>query len=172
MSPLSEKAKRIACFIMLLLLAGLAAGKFLADYRAQGTGGSGLKQGVAYFYNHAACPGKPVEVVTLDYPAFSSTCRWSVGGKPVSHTGFSYTPTEADLEQMITATVEAAGYEPQTLSVYCSRLPVLYVDVDNGSDAADKHEYESAYYRLQGARESGGQSWEGSAQVKGRGNVS
>ena len=73
---------------------------------------------------------------------------------------------------MITVTIQAEGYEDQTLSVFCSRLPVLYVDVEDGAEVATKKDYQNAYYVLQGAGEYQQYRYEGETQIKGRGNTS
>lgn len=107
------------------------------------------------------------------YPLFRPLqYTWRVGGELTETTGSSYTPTEKDLEKEITVTVTAEEAWEQSLSVYCSRLPVLYIEAEDGTEDISKEEYKEISYVLQGAGEGCYDYNEGKAQLKGRGNFS
>ncbi len=170
-----EKYKRRAVFSMLIVLTVILSAVLWYQDRdkKRNTKAAELKQGTAYFSNATARPGTPVEVVAANYPMFTQLVyEWRVDGELIEHDGSSYTPVEADLEKMITVTVRADGYEEQMLSMYCSKLPVLYIDTDDGTNVESKDEYKSAYYVLQGAGEGPYETVTGGAWVKGRGNYS
>lgn len=170
---MNEKYKRQAVFCMLICLAVVLSAVLWYQDKKRNARAPELKQGTAYFSNATARPGTPVEVVVVNYPVFTRPAyEWKIGGEPIGYTGSAYTPVEADLEKMITVTVRADGYVEQTLSVYCSKLPVLYIDTDDGANVESKDEYKSAYYVLQGAREGPYGNAAGGVQVKGRGNYS
>ena len=150
---MSEARKRKLFMVLLFLMAGAMA-VYIYISCAGGQEQQKLKEGLAYFFGGSAQPGMEVEVELLNYDWFSQpSFQWQVDGKIVSQEGPSYTPDENDLEKMLTVTIQAEGYEDQTLSVFCSRLPVLYVDVEDGAEVATKKDYQNAYYVLQGAGE-------------------
>ncbi len=125
------------------------------------------------FANASAQPGVPVEVLAFHYPIFRPLhYTWRVDGELAKTTGASYTPTEQDLEKEITVTVTAEGVKEQSLSVYCSKLPVLYIETEDGTEDISKKEYKTISYVLQGAGENSYDHYEGTAQLKGRGNFS
>ena len=66
--------------------------------------------------------------------------------KTFSNTTGVYTPTEYDIESMITVSVD--GYED--LSIYFSNLPVMYFTSDTKYKAINKNNYSSAYLRIAG----------------------
>ena len=169
---MSEARKRKLFMVLLFLMAGAMA-VYIYISCAGGQEQQKLKEGLAYFFGGSAQPGMEVEVELLNYDWFSQpSFQWQVDGKIVSQEGPSYTPDENDLEKMLTVTIQAEGYEDQTLSVFCSRLPVLYVDVEDGAEVATKKDYQNAYYVLQGAGEYQQYRYEGETQIKGRGNTS
>lgn len=170
---MSEKYKRRTVFCILVFGAVIVSAVLLYQNMGKNERLRELKQGTAYFSNAAARPGTPVDVKTINYPVFSPPVyEWRVDGELTGHTGSSYTPVESDLEKMITVTVRADGYEEQTLSVYCSNLPVLYIDTDDGTDAKAKDVYKNGYYVLQGAGEDLYENTAGGIRIKGRGNYS
>lgn len=169
---MKEKEKRRIVFCTLSALAvSVLAGLFWTAQKADGKEGTGVPY--IYFANASAQPGVPVDVLTFHYPIFRPPhYEWRVGGELRQETGPTYTPTEEDLEKEITVTVTAEGAEEQSLSVYCSRLPVLYIETEDGTEEVSKGEYKEISYVLQGAGESGYDHYEGKAQLKGRGNFS
>lgn len=86
--------------------------------------------------------------------------------KTFSNTTGVYTPTEYDIESMITVSVD--GYED--LSIYFSNLPVMYFTSDTKYKAINKNNYSSAYLRMQGNSYINKGLYEGACELKVRGN--
>lgn len=169
---MKEKDKRrIAFGALVILMICMLTGSLCTGQKTGGGEGDG--QPLICFENASAQPGVPVKVLAFHYPLFRPrNYVWRVGGEVMACTGSSYTPTEADLEKEITVTVTAKGVEEQSLSVYCSRLPVLYIETEDGTDDVSKKEYKGISYVLQGAGEACNDYFEGKGQLKGRGNFS
>ncbi len=165
-----DKRRIVFCILLTLTVCVLAGVRQTAG-KADGGEGGGTQR--IYFANASAQPGVPVEVLTFQYPIFRSLhYAWRVDGELTECTGSSYTPTEKDLEKEITVTVSAEGVETRSLSVYCSRLPVLYIETADGTEDVSKGEYKEISYVLQGAGEHSYDHYEGTARLKGRGNFS
>lgn len=112
-----------------------------------------------------------VELVCHGYPE-GVTYNWKIShmtdGKEdtfANDTG-RYTPTDNDLESMITVSVD--GYED--LSIYCSELPVLYFTSDVKYDAINKTQYTDTYLKMQGNSEVQTGLYDGNAKLRLRGN--
>ncbi len=88
-------------------------------------------------------------------------------------TGNTYTPTEDDLESIIQVTATSQKYgTSREISMYCSELPVVYIDTEDGQDVIEKEQYKEAHLRLQGNQEFSDPSvlYDGVTEIKGRGN--
>ncbi len=83
-----------------------------------------------------------------------------------SNTTGTYTPTENDIESMITVSVK--GHDD--LSVYCSELPVLYFTSDVSYKKIEKSDYTDVYLSMQGNSHIQSGLFEGNAELKIRGN--
>lgn len=102
------------------------------------------------------------------------TYTWRSDGEILSGAnGNSYTPTEEDLESMLQVTATSQKYGTSCeISMYCSELPVAYIDTEDGLDVIDKESYKDAHLRLQGNKEFTDPSilYDGVTEIKGRGN--
>ena len=128
---------------------------------------------VVYFEHHLAEPGRPLKVETCGYMLGEKfTYRWKTDSKELETTEDCYIPDEGDLEQFITVTVSSDFHEDQTARVYCSRLPVLYLNTENGEAIDSREISKAAEVILQGAGETAAYYYEGAAEVRGRGNTS
>ncbi len=122
-----------------------------------------------HFLNSFAKVG--VELVLTGYPEgtkFSYKIEHMRNGKTEefeNDTG-RYTPTENDLESMIT--VSANGFDD--ISIYCSELPVLYFTSKTKYRAITKNDYADAYMTMQGNSEIQSGLFEGTVEIKVRGN--
>lgn len=126
-----------------------------------------------YFEHHLAEPGRPLKAETCGYmPGEKLTYRWKTDSRELETTEDSYIPDERDLEQFITVTVSSDSYEDQTARVYCSRLPVLYLNTENREAIDSRDVSKAAEIILQGAGETATYYYEGTAEVRGRGNTS
>lgn len=128
---------------------------------------------VVYFVHHLAEPGRPLEVETYGYTLGETvTCHWKTDSGELETTEDFYIPDERDLEQFITVTVSSDFHEDRTARVYCSRLPVLYLNIENGETIDSRETGKTAEIILQGAGETAAYYYEGTAEVSGRGNTS
>lgn len=128
---------------------------------------------VVYFERYLAEPGTPLKAETYGYMLGEKlTYSWETGCGKLETTGDCYIPDEGDLEQFITVTVSSEFHEDQTARVYCSRLPVLYLNIENGETVDSRETGKAAELVLQGAGETAGYQYEGMAEVSGRGNTS
>lgn len=99
--------------------------------------------------------------------------RWSVGGKAITNSGNSYTPTKNDLEKFISVAITTAdGSVSWNLSTYCSELPVIYIDTNDGQGINSNTVAKDAVMKMQGNDEFNDPSYwyNGKTTIKGRGN--
>ncbi len=80
--------------------------------------------------------------------------------------------TDACLESWITVRGYGAQGEIYEDSAYFSRLPVMYIDTDDGLPVTTKAEYKNGMMRLWSSSGSGKAEYDGKIQIKGRGNTS
>ncbi len=112
-----------------------------------------------------------VELVCHGYPE-GSEYTWTIvhmrdgEEESFSNTTGTYTPTENDLESMITVSVKGQ----EELSIYCSELPVLYFESDVGYKKINQSGYTDTYLKMQGNSQIQSGLFEGNAQLKIRGN--
>ncbi len=112
-----------------------------------------------------------VELVCYGYPdgvTYNWTIEHMIDGneETFSNTTGVYTPVEADLESMITVSVDGQ----EDLSVYCSELPVLYFTSDEKYKNISKGVYSDVYLTMQGNSYIQSGLYEGNAKLKVRGN--
>ena len=131
---------------------------------------------VVIFVEDIVTVGSPLSVVTAGYPkgtVFHYT--WQIGNEIIDNEGNRYIPTEDDLQKFIavTVTTEDGTYEPQTIRIYFSDLPVCYLETENGVPVTSKEEYISATLTIQGNEKYSDedQLYQGAIQIKGRGNT-
>ena len=74
--------------------------------------------------------------------------KWIIGGETIENNTSSYTPTEDDLEKWIEVVVKA-GTRSASAKLYCSKLPVVYIDT-NGTEIDSKEDYINATMMIQG----------------------
>lgn len=122
------------------------------------------------FVNEYAKVGESLEVAVPE--GKTCTYKWFVGGKQISNDKSSYVPTADDLEKMITVRVESDG---QTIekSMYCSRLPVIYIDTEHQAPIVSKDDYISGKMKMQGNdiwNSDTTKLYDGKIEIKGRGN--
>lgn len=126
-----------------------------------------------YFERHLAEPGRPLKVETCGYLLGEKlTYRWKTDSRELEATGDCYIPDERDLEQFIMVTVSSDLHEDRTARIYCSRLPVLYLNIEDGETVDSRETSKDAVMVLQGAGETATYYYEGMARVSGRGNTS
>lgn len=85
--------------------------------------------------------------------------------------GREYTPTTADYEHWIRVTATDEGGSAVSAEFYFSKLPIVYINTDDGKAVTSKAEYKGATIRIQG-NDLYDQQYEGATEIKGRGNSS
>ena len=173
----NDKRKRI---LLLLLLTALLI-FFIASEALFGTAvlpdglvmtADGMEPMVC-FETPLAQPGEMLQVEAYGYMVGETlTYRWRTDSRELETQESWYIPEEADLEQFIEVTVSSEYHGEQTARVYCSRLPVVYIDVENNEAIDSKEEYKKAEVTIQGAGDSADYYYEGTAEIRGRGNTS
>lgn len=118
-----------------------------------------------------ATEGEELKVSIPNVDPTKLTYQWKVDNQEVAVTP-SYTPTAADLEKFISVTATAEDGKHWDLSMYFSKLPVVYVDTADGEGVTNKNIPKDATIRIQGNEEfSDMDTWyEGETTIKGRGN--
>ena len=121
-----------------------------------------------HFTNAALQAGVPLRASAEGVSA-EAVYQWTVGGKAAGDGSDSYTPTEKDLEQMITVTVTDGG-ESASCSAYFSTLPVVYIET--AEEITSKTEYIAGTLTVQGNTEFSAANvlYSGEMQIRGRGN--
>lgn len=104
----------------------------------------------------------------------SFTYQWKVGNRAVSDTA-TYTPTASDLNNFLTVTATLAGSQNAQLvkRIYCSKLPVVYINTADGHGITSKTEYKDATMHIQGNDTYNSKTttlYDGALSIRGRGN--
>ncbi len=120
-----------------------------------------------------AKPGVAMTAFVEHAPAGASfSYSWDVSGKAVSDRA-SYTPAISDLNKWITVKASLNGALVDEKSIYCSKLPVVYIDTADGYGITSKTQYKDATMRVQGndTFNSGTTAlYDGGISIRGRGN--
>lgn len=170
--------KRVKWFLLCIILILGAVYIFRDRNPAYGLGvgwstaGSGPS---AAFRDNLFAVGKEIVVITEDFPwGTSFSYEWKVDGEPIENDSERYTPTKEDLEKFISVTVKTnhEEIEPLEIKVFFSRLPVFYIDIENGEYVTSKTEYLNGTLTIQGNERyySPEILYSGEIQIKGRGN--
>lgn len=99
---------------------------------------------------------------------------WTVGEEETDNRTQEYTPSADDYEKWIE--VKVTGSEGIVLAsdrIWFSKLPVVYINTDDGAEITSKTEYKSASMLIQGSQKYGDAkkyNYDGTIQIKGRGN--
>ena len=122
--------------------------------------------------------GEPLTASITGMPdGATAVYTWSVDGGN-TRVGDSYTPTAGDLEKMLTVTADILdgsntkidSCEP--VSMYISKLPVVYINTNDGAGVTSKENYKDAVMRIQGnERFQGKPLYDGKIEIRGRGNT-
>lgn len=120
-----------------------------------------------------AKPGTAMTASVENAPAGASfTYSWRVGKSTVSGTA-SYTPKTSDLNQFIIVMASLNGASVGEKKIYCSKLPVVYIDTEDGYGITSKTEYKAASMRVQGNDTFNSATtslYDGGVSIRGRGN--
>lgn len=121
-----------------------------------------------------AKPGTSITAAVANSPEeLDIRYRWEIDGKTVSQTN-AYTPEQSDVNHFITVTASTGkGEKIDDLKFYCSKLPVVYIDTEDGHGITSKDKYKSASMRIQGNDRFNSQNttlYNGGISIRGRGN--
>lgn len=122
------------------------------------------------FASEYAQVGKELSAVVTG--ATNVTYQWYVDEKEVENTTNVYTPTADDLEKWIEVVV-SDGTSKVTTKLYCSKLPVVYIDTENGASIVSKEDYINATMKIQGNETYNSENstlYDGVIEIRGRGN--
>ena len=117
--------------------------------------------------NDFAQEGVPLTAEATGFSA-QPTLTWKVDGTEVA-VGDSYTPIAGDLEKTISVTA-SFGDETSEASMYFSKLPVVYIDTENGAPIVSKEDYINANMKIQGSADHPTGLYDGLIEIRGRGN--
>ena len=87
----------------------------------------------------------------------------------------SYTPTSVDLNTFITvrASLKSTGATVAEKKIYCSKLPVVYINTEDGYGITSKETYKQATMKIQGNDSFNSTNttlYDGGISIRGRGN--
>ncbi|MBO5371207.1 MAG: CotH kinase family protein, partial [Lachnospiraceae bacterium] len=120
--------------------------------------------------------GEPLTAVMTDAPEdLSCTYEWYVD-EVLKSTEASYTPSNEDLEKMLTVVATASGEYAGTYfaNMYISKLPVVYVNTEGGADIVSKEDYLNGELKIQGNASYNTENttlYDGIMEIRGRGNT-
>lgn len=119
-------------------------------------------------------PGTEVQAMVEGAPEDASfTYEWEIDGTTVSNSAV-YTPKTGDLNKFITVRARLSGAENTiTYSFYFSKLPVVYIDTNDGYGITSKTEYKGASMHIQGNKTYNSTKttlYDGGISIRGRGN--
>ena len=124
------------------------------------------------FNNQYASAGEEMSVTVSGIENYSLV--WYVDGEEVS-TEDTYTVSENDLEKFVKVEVVSGGQVVASQSMYCSNLPVLYIDCPDFAKmnwSASHDTYYDATMKVQGNSQysKAKQLYDGAIEIKGRGS--
>ena len=100
------------------------------------------------FNTSYAKEGSPlvVSIHNADYDPDSLQYEWTVDGRIVNNDSNTFIPAKNDLEKFISVNVTYNETETLNATIYCSKLPVVYVNTDNSDISTSS---ENAYINMQ-----------------------
>lgn len=125
-----------------------------------------------YFQNEYAEPGEAL-IVKYDGIEKNISYKWYVDGEKISKNKASYTIGAAELQKMIKAEVWSGSRKLGEADMFCSNLPVLYIETEGGKPVVSKDNYIDADIHLQGNHMYDPDNtplYTGATEIKGRGN--
>ena len=99
--------------------------------------------------------------------------RWYIDGIRIENDTDTYTPTECDLQAMISVEVlDSKGKTVGMTSMFVSNLPVIYIETENRQNIVSKTNYIDAQMKIQGNKDFSSDKYlyDGKTEIRGRGN--
>ena len=127
------------------------------------------------FDREYAKPGQLMKASVKNAPADTEfTYVWQKDKNTLSDSD-SYTPTSVDLNTFITvrASLKSTGATVAEKKIYCSKLPVVYINTEDGYGITSKETYKQATMKIQGNDSFNSTNttlYDGGISIRGRGN--
>ena len=127
------------------------------------------------FDREYAKPGQLMKASVKNAPADTEfTYVWQKDKSTLSDSD-GYTPTSADLNTFITvrASLKSTGATVAEKKIYCSKLPVVYINTEDGYGITSKETYKQATMKIQGNDSFNSTNttlYDGGISIRGRGN--
>ena len=127
------------------------------------------------FASEYAKVGEPLVVSVTGGNSDNYTYLWKVDSVSIpGTTSNSYIPKTTDVQKWISVDIkDNANVTVASLKMYCSNLPVIYLDTEGGAEIVSKDEYINANIKIQGNDIYNSETttlYEGVTEIKGRGN--
>ncbi|MGN1418721.1 MAG: hypothetical protein ACI4W6_05280, partial [Acutalibacteraceae bacterium] len=155
------------CLIMLLSAFSVGVSEltaFAADEQSENT---------VSFTSEYAKVGSPLYVSFKAVESETYSYVWYVGSNKINCTANHYIPTKNDLEKFIKAEVYCSGEKLGQAEIFCSKLPVVYINTENSQAIVSKEEYINADIKIQGNETYNSETttlYSGKTEIKGHGN--
>ena len=165
----SNLKKRTWIPVLVLMLAALWAAGILCTPTVYAE-----ETGSVHFTEAYASPGENL-TVTYDGNAEGISYRWYMDDKQINCKGSKYCVTSDDLEKLIRVEAWKNQKKVAQCILLCSKLPVVYINTEDGADITSKDTYVTADFKIQGCDKYNSENttlYDGKTQIRGRGNSS
>lgn len=163
----SKLKKRTWIPVLVLMLAALWAAGILCTRTVYAE-----ETGSVHFNEAYASPGENL-TVTYDGNAEGISYRWYMDDKQINCKGSKYCVTSDDLEKLIRVEAWKDQKKVAQCIMLCSKLPVVYINTENGAGITSKDTYVTADFKIQGCDKYNSENttlYDGKTQIRGRGN--
>lgn len=163
----TDKIKNIALFLTLSFVIIVSA-IFGCNFTAEAADEPSVK-----FVQEYAEPNEYLDIKIEGIENEDYTISWIIDGVTVSNE-HSYIPSYYDLEKFISVfVVSESGKKLASNRIFCSKLPVIYIDTEGGVPVTTKETYIDAEITVQGNSLYSSNNcdlYSGATEIKGRGN--
>jgi len=125
------------------------------------------------FSTDFAKPGEQMRIRVANGDVSDYIYTWKSDGVVVSNTN-TYTPKQSDMHKWLTADIKNnSDTVVITLSMYCSNLPVIYINVEENAEITTRRYHRNAEMHVQGNsvyNNTNTTLYTGATEIKGRGN--
>lgn len=165
----SNLKKRTWIPVLVLMLAALWAAGILCTRTVYAE-----ETGSVHFKEAYASPGENLTAI-YDGDTEGVSYRWYMDDKQINCRGNKYCVTSDDLEKLIRVEAWKDQEKVSQCILLCSKLPVVYINTEDGADITSKDTYVNADFKIQGCDKYNSENttlYDGKTQIRGRGNSS